>query len=1801
MADERKIGTVEIDRLYDFLDGLQASGYTIDPRQYLALSDLLMAFIARGYSLGELPLKTLIAPLICATPAEQQDFYQRFDRWYPTLLPVKQASLSGDGITLPPSPKRRWFLPTIKRTTVIWVTVVVAVIALIVWLISNSAATGTQVINSTLSLYGAIFAVIGFMVWLGWRASILYQENQYITRELANQEPVYTKVPVKAYIQDVMPVMQFKPIVSTLRKRTQVPSAEVDVDRTIENALNRSNWLEIVYRQHQVMPEYVVLIDRKSRLDQQARFVQEVLAKLEADGVWLHQYEFSGDPRICFPLDRKDTPLRLKDLQARHPDSRLLIFSGIHELINPLTGLLQDWLEFLTYWHERAILTPDKMQKVLLEELEAQDFAVLPMTFDGLASLVRAFEADNTHLLTNGGASLPTQLTERPMRWTGRDMPPEAEVKTLVDDLKNYLGENVFYWLCATAVYPELRWELTLHLGSALSDDSGNSLLNPDRLIRLARLPWFRFGYMPDWIRLTLINNFPSIQEKITRNILSELISSVYQGEDFHLIFSRNKSNYLTQTKRLLNALFRVMPAENIMQDQIFIKFITGHSTRKLSITITEEFRNRFLQIRKRILLTPATFVAVLSRLFSQFKDAYVAIARNRSSSFEKKTIKTNPRHLNVFLVHAMEDKVAVRSLYKKLTSYDWITVWFDEENLLGGQDWDYTISKSLQSSDVIIVCVSKILSKRPGLVQREIRRALDISYEKPDDRSFVVPVLLEEAQPPTSLRRFESFNIYEKGGFEELVKLLQSELDTVKSYNEHIDYREVSYPVQLNRPLKIFISYSMSDRNEVLALSSRLTNDGNEVYLMDGEASFTRRGEYNPDTDWRLVTARKIEESDIVIACLSKNYVSRGDYAPRFELRLAQDLLRPENEIFIIPLRLEDCEILDVLRKYHYIDFYKNDGYEKLTKSLEARRGQLARIEVLNNNIAINKGTAESATSIINDMDLDILNLKDIPRLRFDQPFRVFLYYSNQPKNPASANEESQVYKIYKILEKQGMEPWMDREKLLPGMEWNKEMKKAVDSSHAILFFISKRTFDEAGIVDPIIKYILDRSLDEPEGNIFIIPVKLEECSTPFRLENYTEVHLYEKNGSERIMQSLYVRAEQIGVLSPENKRKSTPDIPKIMPRKQAAFQKDTGSIINISGNVTDGNLVIGDENNTNVKINFDPELLNYNELMDLPDDQFDEVQVFKLAKLFEIDLRRLITKEFNQRLGWWEKGIPVEVAKKLSKQQTESSNLLEFTTLGDLFRIIQFKENWDIVFEPIFSGIRNFNQAAGVIVSGRNRIAYLNTMSQDEFRNFAAAAKLVLKQIRSYLSGETESEQKKRLQETKNNLLEKNDVKTLGKAIREAEILMMRNMADEELLQLHQNGKMVWDQLHEEHNRATTKTHIVILEDHKSIVEGYLLRLAAEPKIEVVETVAYAEELIPILEVSPIDLLIMDFNHPTSAANKIASPTLTFIRFLKEKFPDLEILVITMMSGVSFIESILDAGASGYINKADNKSIKNLAQIILKVKDGDLYLSDKVYDELRLSKSETGLLLSDRQIEVLSLCASYPDKSTSELAGMMGVANSTFRNMLSIAYLRLQVRTRVAAISRAKQLGLIPSKLSDQGLADEIDKPMQMAKYTVGQQIKVKITRLVDFGAFAEIESGLEGLIRASKMAWGEVDDVSKFVKVGEIIDVSVEKIDLVKQQIGLSMLKAEDDPFNKYKIGQRIKGKINKIIPAGLIVELESGVSGLVHISQISRDFITPEKLQEDFKIGESVTVLIIGVEEDKRKISLSIKQA
>jgi two-component system nitrate/nitrite response regulator NarL len=213
--------------------------------------------------------------------------------------------------------------------------------------------------------------------------------------------------------------------------------------------------------------------------------------------------------------------------------------------------------------------------------------------------------------------------------------------------------------------------------------------------------------------------------------------------------------------------------------------------------------------------------------------------------------------------------------------------------------------------------------------------------------------------------------------------------------------------------------------------------------------------------------------------------------------------------------------------------------------------------------------------------------------------------------------------------------------------------------------------------------------------------------------------------------------------------------------------------------------------------------------------------------------------------------------------------------------------------------------------------------------------------------------------------------------------------------------------------------KICVTILDDHQSIIDGYMYRLSKFPTIEVVATLMTGEDLQSTLEKTHTDVLLLDVNVPTSRSNANPYPILHVIPKLLELHPNLTILVISMFSERGLIRAVMEAGASGYILKDDQASIQDLGNIVLSVAKGGIYFSQKGFFKHSSSKNEE--LLTARQLQALSLCAAYPECLTEELAHRMGVSNSTVRNLLSGAYLRLSVHNRAAAIAKARELGII------------------------------------------------------------------------------------------------------------------------------------------------------------------------------------
>jgi small subunit ribosomal protein S1 len=163
---------------------------------------------------------------------------------------------------------------------------------------------------------------------------------------------------------------------------------------------------------------------------------------------------------------------------------------------------------------------------------------------------------------------------------------------------------------------------------------------------------------------------------------------------------------------------------------------------------------------------------------------------------------------------------------------------------------------------------------------------------------------------------------------------------------------------------------------------------------------------------------------------------------------------------------------------------------------------------------------------------------------------------------------------------------------------------------------------------------------------------------------------------------------------------------------------------------------------------------------------------------------------------------------------------------------------------------------------------------------------------------------------------------------------------------------------------------------------------------------------------------------------------------------------------------------------------------------------------------------------------------------------------------------------------------------------------KYPVGVRVRGKVVSITNYGAFVELEKGVEGLVHISEMSWTRnVKHPSKLVNIGDEIEAVVLKVDRDDEKISLGMKQIEEDPWlalpEKYPIGTRVEGKVRNLTSFGAFVEIEPGIDGLIHISDMS----WTKRVQHPSEVlrkGDDVQVVVLGVDPENKRISLGLKQ-
>lgn len=208
-----------------------------------------------------------------------------------------------------------------------------------------------------------------------------------------------------------------------------------------------------------------------------------------------------------------------------------------------------------------------------------------------------------------------------------------------------------------------------------------------------------------------------------------------------------------------------------------------------------------------------------------------------------------------------------------------------------------------------------------------------------------------------------------------------------------------------------------------------------------------------------------------------------------------------------------------------------------------------------------------------------------------------------------------------------------------------------------------------------------------------------------------------------------------------------------------------------------------------------------------------------------------------------------------------------------------------------------------------------------------------------------------------------------------------------------------------------------VSILDDHMGIINGYRYQLDPIDDIDIVAVATNADELMLMLNQFPADILILDIYVPNNETDDDPYPIFHDIPQIQQLFPDLSILIVSAFSEYSLIKAITETGINGYILKDDLNSIQNVDSIIRDIFSGKTVYSAKVQEKL----VNTHPQLTPRQREILSVLAADPNRTLTDVAIKLGLASSTVRNTLHDTYQRLEVSNRLAAVNKAREMGII------------------------------------------------------------------------------------------------------------------------------------------------------------------------------------
>lgn len=637
---ESEIPWLHPDHLMDFLDELREAGFAVGVSDYVKVHQLVIRLLANGVELQQPEqFGRYLGPLLCSSEIEQIEFQQRFANWIARLKAAANARTQNEAQKALQEERER----TSQRRRIVGTRVILAILGIIfaalVLFIPENVTENFEFIQAPLEAespdnplqptltkspdnplqptetpfpespendlaQGQIINVLVVLVLVSlgvfWVIFVRWRARHYLERRSTKDKPQLDTISIAHDTEVLFPPIAFFRLAERMRRRVRVASREIDIHATLQHALSQGGWLMPVPGTRLQVPEYLVLIDRTTFRDHQTRLIEKMVAQLTEHEVFASIFFFDRDPRVCYPADGKRRGVTLQALSKSHPDHRLLLFADAEHLFHPLRNELAVWTDFFFAWSERVLLTTKSREHWGYYETELQSvITVLPARADSLMNFVMGNLLEPQQKTEQTRPPLPRLLTERPYRWLSRDQPDEALIERVLLGLRAYLDRAGFFWLCACAIFPKLEWDITLYLGQHLKTDEGSTLLSYERLVDLARLPWFRHGYMPDWFRLYLISTLTPAQEGDVRQTLQALLLNTVSGSvrPHPLQIARPLDFW---SRSILRVLARNASENSPFQDYIFRTYVAHN--KRLSVRMPIQLRDRLLSGDRRSL-----------------------------------------------------------------------------------------------------------------------------------------------------------------------------------------------------------------------------------------------------------------------------------------------------------------------------------------------------------------------------------------------------------------------------------------------------------------------------------------------------------------------------------------------------------------------------------------------------------------------------------------------------------------------------------------------------------------------------------------------------------------------------------------------------------------------------------------------------------------------------------------------------------------------------------------------------------------------------------------------------------------------------------------------------------------------------------------------------------------------------------------------------------------------------------------------------------------------------------------------